>query len=236
MCVPVDALPPASEADKIKQILRLLEIALTSGDGSTFAELIEQLRITGFGQAALLDSKEAWKAMEQAYEQLLPNGPLLDFFWSWRFLVRSLLAVMSTPLPQARVFHAAATGFSGLVGSYAKLVAKMPLLVTEHGIYTNERRMDLAVADWLFNSEAGGFDVAAETGRAALDLVERISILLAHQLCGSRCHNHYVPRQSVVSTLLTARRTTSFASSPTALTPRNSRLSREIRRRGRRRW
>ena len=56
--------------------------------------------------------------MEQAYQRFLPNGPLLDFFWSWRFLVRSLLAIMSTPLPQARVFHAAATGFSGLVGSY----------------------------------------------------------------------------------------------------------------------
>ena len=113
--------PSRSDADKIKQILRLLETALTSGDARTFEEFIEQLRITGFGQAALLDSKEAWKAMEQAYEQLLPNGPLLDFFWSWRFMVRSLLAVVSTPLPQARVFHAAATGFSGVVGSYAKL-------------------------------------------------------------------------------------------------------------------
>ena len=48
-----------------------------------------------------------------------------------------------------------------MVGSYARLVAKMPLLVTEHGIYTNERRIELAVAEWLFDSEAGGFDVAA---------------------------------------------------------------------------
>ena len=152
--------PAHGEADKIKQILGLLEIALTSGDRSTLEELIEQMRITGFGQAALLDSKEGWHAMERAYERLLPNGPLLDFFWSWRFLVRSLLAMMSTPLPQARVFHAVATGFSGVVGSYARLVVKTPLLVTEHGIYTNERRIELAVADWLFDSEVGGFDVA----------------------------------------------------------------------------
>jgi polysaccharide biosynthesis protein PelF len=152
--------PAHGEADKIKQILGLLEIALTSGDRSTLEELIEQMRITGFGQAALLDSKEGWHAMERAYERLLPNGPLLDFFWSWRFLVRSLLAMVSTPLPQARVFHAVATGFSGVVGSYARLVVKTPLLVTEHGIYTNERRIELAVADWLFDSEVGGFDVA----------------------------------------------------------------------------
>jgi glycosyltransferase involved in cell wall biosynthesis len=155
--------PARSDAGKIRQILQLVEIALTSGDSSTFEELTKQMRTTGFGQAALLDSKEGWHAMEKAYGRLLPNGPLLDFFWSWRFLVRSLLAVVSTPLPKARVFHAAATGFSGLVGSYAKLAAKMPFLVTEHGIYTNERRMELAVSDSLFDSQAGGFDVAAKS-------------------------------------------------------------------------
>src|SRR5271165_46980 len=154
--------PGGSDATRIKHILRLLENTFTSGDGSTFAELIDEMRVTGFGQAALLDSKEAWTAMEQAYERLLPNGPLLDFFWSWRFLVRSLLAVITTPVPQARAFHAAATGFSGLVGSYAKLATQKPYVVTEHGIYTNERRMDLAVAEWLFDSESGGFDVTAE--------------------------------------------------------------------------
>jgi polysaccharide biosynthesis protein PelF len=159
---PRGRIPTYGDADRIKQMLRLVENALTIGDGATFEELIEQVRITGFGQAALLDSKEGWTAMEEAYERFLPNGPLLDFFWSWRFMVRSLLAVMNTRLPPARVFHAVATGFSGMVGSYAKLAAKAPLLVTEHGIYTNERRIELAVADWLFDSGAGGFDVSAE--------------------------------------------------------------------------
>ena len=153
--------PTHRDADRIKRIFRLLENALTTGDSPMFEELVEQLRITGFGQAALLDSKHGWQAMEQAFERLLPNGSLLDFFWSWRFLMRSLLALVSTPLPQARVFHAVATGFSGLVGSCAKIGCKRPLLVTEHGIYTNERRIDLAVADWLFDSGAGGFDVTA---------------------------------------------------------------------------
>jgi polysaccharide biosynthesis protein PelF len=152
--------PTRSDADRIGQIFQLLETALTTGDHSRFDELVDQVRITGFGQAALLDSKESWRAVEEAYERLLPDGPLLDFFWSWRFLVRSLLAVMSTPLPQARVFHAVATGFSGLVGSYAKRAAGVPLLVTEHGIYTNERRIELAVSDWLFDSGAGGYVTA----------------------------------------------------------------------------
>jgi polysaccharide biosynthesis protein PelF len=153
--------PRRGEADKVGEVLRLAEGALTTGGIAAFEAFVDRLRTTGFCQEALLDSKEGWAAMEQSYERLLPGGPLLDFFWSWRFLVRSLLAVASAPLPEARVFHAVTTGYSGLVGSCAKLVAKAPLLVTEHGIYTNERRIELAVADWLFDSGSGGFDAEA---------------------------------------------------------------------------
>jgi polysaccharide biosynthesis protein PelF len=152
--------PARGEAGRITQMLRLVETVLTSGDHPTFEELIRQMRLTGFGYAALLDSRESWRAMEKAYGRLLPNGPLLDFFWSWRFLVRSILAIINTPLPKVRVFHPVATGYSGLIGSFAKVVARTPLLVTEHGIYTNERRIELVVADWLFDSGARGFDVA----------------------------------------------------------------------------
>jgi glycosyltransferase involved in cell wall biosynthesis len=159
---PRGRLPRFGDTPRVRRILRLLEDVLTSGDGSTLEALIDDLRTTGFGQAALLDSKEGWRAMEQAYERILPDGPLLDFFWSWRFLVRSILSITTTPLPEAKVFHAVATGFSGLVSSYAKFVTKSPSLITEHGIYTNERRIELAVADWLFDSGAGGFDVTGK--------------------------------------------------------------------------
>jgi glycosyltransferase involved in cell wall biosynthesis len=157
---PRGPVPKPRDAGRIKRVLGLLEDTLTTGKASTFEELVEQMRITGFGQAALLDSREGWRAMEEAYARMLPSGPLLDFFWSWRFLVRSLLAVISTPLPKARVFHTVATGFGGVLGSYAKLTTKMPFLVTEHGIYTNERRIELAVADWLFDSGTGGYVTA----------------------------------------------------------------------------
>ena len=73
-----------------------------------------------------------------------------------------MLAATSVPLPRAKLFYAVATGYSGLVGAYAKRVTNAPLLVTEHGIYTNERRIELAVADWLFESGAGGFGVGGE--------------------------------------------------------------------------
>jgi hypothetical protein len=139
--------------------VRLMHATLSGDPGTSFQELIELVRQTGFGQAALLDSKPAWAAMERVYQELLRDGPLIDFFWSWRFLARSLLAIVSTPLPDARVFHAVSTGYAGMVGAFAKHVTGRPYVVTEHGIYTNERRIELAVAEWIFDSGASGFTV-----------------------------------------------------------------------------
>jgi glycosyltransferase involved in cell wall biosynthesis len=139
--------------------VRLLQSALGATSETGFGELIELVQKTGFGRTALLDSKPSWTAMERVYQQRLQDGPLVDFFWSWRFLARSLLSIISTRLPNARVFHAVSTGYAGLLGAYAKHVAKRPYVVTEHGIYTNERRIEISVADWIFDSGASGFTV-----------------------------------------------------------------------------
>jgi glycosyltransferase involved in cell wall biosynthesis len=156
---PAGRIPTAKDKMQISHGVRLMQSALGGTPGTSFEELIELVRQTGFGQKALLDSKPAWIAMERVYQELLQDGPLIDFFWSWRFLARSLLAVISTPLPRARVFHAVSTGYAGMVGAYAKHVTGRPYVVTEHGIYTNERRIELSVADWIFDSGASGFTI-----------------------------------------------------------------------------
>jgi polysaccharide biosynthesis protein PelF len=148
------------EEPDIARAVKLMQSALTDDNKESFCALIDFVGRTGLGRGALLDSKPAWTAMERVYRELLPNGPLIDFFWSWRFLAHSLLSVINTTLPRARIFHAVATGYCGLVGAYAKHAAGRPFIVTEHGIYTNERRIELSVAEWLFDSGAGGYSVS----------------------------------------------------------------------------
>ncbi len=137
--------------------MRLLQTTLSGEPGASFQNLIELIRKTDFGQTALLDSRSAWIETLKIYNEILPNGSLIDFFWTWRFLARSLLAVISTPLPDVGVFHAVSTGYAGLVGAYAQHVTHRPLIVTEHGIYTNERRIELSVASWIFDPGSDGF-------------------------------------------------------------------------------
>lgn len=151
--------PTNRDDELIKAGVRLIQATFAGDRDGGFAKLVDLVRRTGFGQAALLDSKPAWIALEQVYRDLLPDAPFVDFFWSWRFLAQSLLTIISSPLPQARIFHAVSAGYAGLLGAYAQHVTKRPYVVTEHGIYTNERRIELGIADWIFDSGAGGFAV-----------------------------------------------------------------------------
>lgn len=154
---PAGRMPNRKDEEAVAKGVRLIQSALTRGDKASFCELADFLRASGFGERALLDSKHAWTATEQVYSQLLPDGSLIDFFWSWRFLARSVLAIMNTPLPNARVFHAVATGYAGIIGSFAKHRTGRPLIVTEHGIYTNERRIEMCVAEWIFDTGKRGY-------------------------------------------------------------------------------
>ena len=147
----------------IEAITTRLRSVLTDDNGAEFVALIHALESSGLGHRLLLDSRRAWKALERTYKSLLPTAPLVDFFWTWRFLARSVLAIAAAPIPDARVYHAVSTGYAGLLGARAKCVTRRPLIVTEHGIYTNERRIEICAADWIYESTASGFDVFDRT-------------------------------------------------------------------------
>lgn len=122
------------------------------------ARILEALKPwTGaVGRSALLDSPEAWKLLVEAYDRDTPEGSMLDFFWSWRALVGGLFAVLTAPLPRAAIYHTISTGYAGLLAARAKLETGRPTILTEHGIYTNERRIEIMMADWLFDGVERG--------------------------------------------------------------------------------
>lgn len=104
---------------------------------------------TSLGAEALLDHEEAWRQLVELYEQGFPNHSFLDYFWSYRAIAGGLYSTLLAPLPQADIYHAMSTGYAGLLAARAKIETGKPVFVTEHGIYTNERRIEVAAADWL---------------------------------------------------------------------------------------
>ena len=60
-----------------------------------------------------------------------------------------VLANIAAGLPPVRAVHAISTGYAGLLGAMIRLRRGIPFVLTEHGIYTKERKIDLAQATWL---------------------------------------------------------------------------------------
>ena len=103
--------------------------------------------------------------MIRVYQSIAPHASFTDFFWAWRNLVGSLCAILTAPLPPARTYHAISTGYAGLYAARASILTGAPAAITEHGIYTNERRIDLVMADWVkdtIHSSLGNRDTRAD--------------------------------------------------------------------------
>lgn len=101
------------------------------------------------GASALLNSPEAWQTLRTMYQQGYHSTSFLDYFWTWRALLTGFYSVLLAELPKAKVYHAISTGYAGLMAARASIETGRPSLITEHGIYTNERRIEIALADWL---------------------------------------------------------------------------------------
>lgn len=151
-------------ADLAGPLMRLL----TDGDLADLEAVIRLLAPHGgaLGREALLDSPAAWRLVQAMYAESLPETSFLDYFWSWRALMGGLFQMLSTPLPAARAYHSISTGYAGLLAARARLETRRPAFLTEHGVYTNERRIEITMATWLHERAPTGFSLK----RSARDL------------------------------------------------------------------
>jgi glycosyltransferase involved in cell wall biosynthesis len=118
------------------------------------------------GKDALLNSPQAWEMLLRMYKGGMPESSFLDYFWSWRALLGGLYSVLHAPLQPARVYHTVSTGYAGLYAARARAETGRPALLTEHGIYTNERRIEMAMATWLHEAHTDRLQI--DTPRRAL--------------------------------------------------------------------
>lgn len=102
------------------------------------------------GMKDLATSYQAWEMLTEAYRQTNPKASFNDFFWSWRYAFLPLFKLFHAEVPEARLYHTVTTGWSGLLAAIASAQRGRPYLVTEHGLYVNERRIEISQADWIY--------------------------------------------------------------------------------------
>ncbi len=98
-----------------------------------------------------LYSKEAWEFIREYYYQGASKVPFLDYFWTVRNMHRPIWIIASIvrQFPRIGLLHAPSTGYGGFLGMLASYQRHIPFILTEHGIYTRERKIDLLSADWI---------------------------------------------------------------------------------------
>ncbi len=152
-------LPQRSEGASAGWV-RKLEPAIrelrSEGRLTHLASVTEILRAAppGLGSKELLDSRDAWAMLLAMYEREHKDNSFIDFFWSFRAMLSGLYSVLIPEIPEARVYHTVSTGYAGILAARASIETGRPMLLTEHGIYTNERRIELAMSDWLYEKPA----------------------------------------------------------------------------------
>ena len=111
----------------------------------------EILKSTGkkLGSRLLLNSPQAWNMLLRMYHSTTQESSFLNFYWSWRCLLGSFYSIMLSEIPKAKVYHSLCTGYAGGWMARAHVVTGMPCLLTEHGIYTNERRIEVTATQWM---------------------------------------------------------------------------------------
>jgi len=155
-----------SRIPRAKQFFRDLESSLVNihsngnlKDLENILKLLEPHK-NNLGKHLLLDSKEAWEMVAQMNDAQYPASSFLDYFWSWRSLMSGLYSVLLTDIPPARLYHAVSTGYAGLLAARAKVETDRPVILTEHGIYTNERRIEISMSDWFHQRSLGRLNLS----------------------------------------------------------------------------
>ncbi|MDO6498100.1 GT4 family glycosyltransferase PelF [Photobacterium sanguinicancri] len=115
-------------------------------DVSDFLGKHDQLTLSDF-----LYSEASWEVLTERYIESAEHQSFVDYFWTYRNIYQPLfvLSQIAQNLPNAKVFHSVSTGYAGFLGALCQKRTGDPYLLTEHGIYTKERKIDLAQATWI---------------------------------------------------------------------------------------
>ncbi|NHC07559.1 GT4 family glycosyltransferase PelF [Azonexus fungiphilus] len=98
-----------------------------------------------------LHSEAAWEIICDHYRRYCSDPSFVDYFWTVRIMHQPLwtLAHIARNLIPVRILHSVSTGYAGFLGALLHQSRGLPLVLSEHGIYTKERKIDLFKSEWI---------------------------------------------------------------------------------------
>lgn len=138
-----------------------------------------------FSPENFLHDRAVWELIKTRYLKNASETSFLDYFWNFRFVHLPVLNLISSPIPKAGVYHTVSTGYAGLFAALCKIKWGAPVMITEHGIYTRERRIEIDQADWIADQIIDRPHVATETSviRKMWNSLFSAMSLIAYEYC-----------------------------------------------------
>lgn len=100
---------------------------------------------SGFDELQFFRSHAAWKYIEEMYRDYNTEPSFLNYFWNIRNMHEPLWSLQKAVagIPKAKLIHTISTGYAGFMAVLLHQHIGSPMLLTEHGIYTKERKIEL---------------------------------------------------------------------------------------------
>jgi glycosyltransferase involved in cell wall biosynthesis len=126
-----------------------------AGDAPIVGEVSDEL-MRGLPMEDFLYSERAWDYVREQFNARSADPSFVDYFWTVRMMHAPIwrLAAIRDGMPRVKVFHTVSTGYAGLLGAMCRRRYDRPLVVSEHGIYTKERKIDLFGAQWITDNRS----------------------------------------------------------------------------------
>lgn len=124
--------------------------------GSLIGKVIKNLASnTAENYKDFLYSQEAWSFITDRYHQNTNDSSFLSYFWTIRAMHVPIFAMIDVldDAPNACVYHTISTGYAGLFSVMLHHMKNKPIILTEHGIYSKERKIELSQVSWINDAQ-----------------------------------------------------------------------------------
>ncbi|MCK4870816.1 MAG: GT4 family glycosyltransferase PelF [Gammaproteobacteria bacterium] len=94
---------------------------------------------------SIFKRRKAWDYLTQSYLKYCTDPSFLNYYWNIFSLEKPVLVIANAiqNFIKVKTVHAVSTGYAGFMGALLNHQYNLPLILTEHGIYTRERRIEL---------------------------------------------------------------------------------------------
>jgi len=116
-------------------------------------------------ESQFLYSREAWYFISNKNQENSPEISFLDYFWSVRSIhipIWKIANLAKLIINRGAVIHSPSTGYSGFLSTLISHETGKPFILTEHGIYTKERKIDLISSSFNLYKKLDLFRESAE--------------------------------------------------------------------------